>query len=116
MRIGGPAIHGEARVEGHVSIPAPIFDEGVRNFNYRRRRTWGDCHCADEPMNVVIPGAPALIGSVLIPPLSRNGHTVRGLAPRALAERAARSNPDHRPLDESPLTRAVAVVHLARAA
>src|SRR5438046_7795870 len=64
-------------------------------------------------MNVVITGSSGLIGSALMPRLSRNGHTIRRLVRGARAEGAARWNPDDGWLDESPLAGADAVVHLA---
>src|SRR5438034_10881704 len=64
-------------------------------------------------MNVVITGSSGLIGSALMPRLSRNGHTIRRLVRGARAEGAARWNPDDGSLDESPLAGADAVVHLA---
>src|SRR5947208_16070882 len=63
-------------------------------------------------MNVVITGSSGLIGSALMPRLSRNGHTIRRLVRGARAEGAARWNPDDGSLDESPLGGADAVVHL----
>ena len=64
-------------------------------------------------MNVVITGSSGLIGSTLVPLLTRNGHTIRRLVRGARAEGAARWNPDDGSLDTSALADADAVVHLA---
>jgi len=64
-------------------------------------------------MNVVITGSSGLIGSALVPLLTRNGHTIRRLVRGARAEGAARWNPDDGSLDASALADADVVVHLA---
>ena len=64
-------------------------------------------------MNVVITGSSGLIGSALVPLLTRNGHTIRRLVRGARDAGAARWNPDDGSLDASALADADAVVHLA---
>src|SRR5262245_23383894 len=64
-------------------------------------------------MNVVITGSSGLIGSALIPLLTRNGHTIRRLVRGARDGGAARWNPDAGSLDDGVLAGADAVVHLA---
>jgi uncharacterized protein (TIGR01777 family) len=64
-------------------------------------------------MNVVITGSSGLIGSALVPLLTRNGHTIHRLVRGARGEGAARWNPDDGSLDASALADADAVVHLA---
>jgi uncharacterized protein len=64
-------------------------------------------------MNVVITGSSGLIGSALMPLLTRNGHTIHRLVHGHRAERVARWNPDDGSLDDSVLVGADAVVHLA---
>ncbi len=64
-------------------------------------------------MNVVVTGSSGLIGSALMPLLTRSGHTIRRLVRGSHTEGLARWNPHDGSLDGRVLAGADAVVHLA---